>query len=81
MMSEEAKNTGREAADQATQRDRSRKKRLREAMERLQGLVPGLDELNNDSEKYELIAKYLVFLREKVGSIYDEDFLKSVLHN
>ena len=60
-------------------REGARRARFGAASELLRQLVPGLENATDKTELLEMTAKYIVYLKAKVGGKYDKDFLYEFL--
>lgn len=61
----------------ASAKERQRRKRNLSAIMNLKKIVPGLSENSSETEVCELTAKYIFFLKKKVGPDHDKGFLRT----
>ncbi len=61
------------------ERDLARRARISASVDVLRRVVPGADRLQERGDVYEATAKYILFLRKKVGDAHDKDFIREFL--
>lgn len=64
------------APSNMNEKETIRRKRISCAISMLRQIVPGVDDSSDNTEIYEMTAKYILFLKDKLGSEHDKDFLK-----
>ena len=72
-------NLVRDAPGSSADRRKVNVKRVNDALKLLKEVVPGLDEKADKVETYEMVLKYTMFLKAKVGADCDEDFINEYL--
>ena len=66
-------------AETMNERDLARRARISASVDVLRRVVPGADRLQERGDVYEATAKYILFLRKKVGDAHDKDFIREFL--
>ncbi len=60
-------------------KETSRRTRINDTVELLREAVPGCDLVADKAEVYEITAKYILYMKSKVGNAHDREFLKEFM--